>query len=322
MSDHSSSTLRMAHQWAAHEKWISTLAFSPLGDFLVSASWDTSVKLWKTGTWDLISKLEGHTKSVNSVAFHPAGNIVASGADDRMIAIWDLKSCTQKHAFQAHQRLGVDSLSFSPDGALLAAAFADGTASIYKTSDWSMFLTLKGYDFKAGIPVITGSVAVFSPAGSVLASTEQGENSVKIWNVENGELLGKLGGHSSKVESISFSPDGRTLACALRDSRVHIYDVNQAACALVLGTERVDIIPSTGGKVYRHQLNSVAFSHDNALLAAAGWDKEILTWTSPQWVEANKLEGLDEKVNSLAFSPQGKYLASGLANGSICIVEV
>src|SRR5207249_3561611 len=88
----------------AHTDHIYDLAWSPTGNQLASASYDTTVGLWNTehlaqGTVTLVAPLRGHHKPVPTVAFHPDGTVLASGSKDQTIRLWQAHDGTARGVF-------------------------------------------------------------------------------------------------------------------------------------------------------------------------------------------------------------------------------
>ena len=112
-------------------------------------------------------------------------------------------------------------------------------------------------------------------------------------------LLTHLWGHTDRISSVRFSPDGKTLASAGNDNTIRIWDV---AGAQPLG-------PALLG--HTDNVLSIAFSPDGRTLASAGSDRTILLWdlTGDPSLTA-RLTGHTASVRSLAFSPDGQTLAS------------
>ncbi|MEO1765565.1 MAG: pentapeptide repeat-containing protein, partial [Cyanobacteria bacterium J06629_18] len=92
-----------------------SVAFSPDGKLLATASDDGAVRLWETTSGCLIMSLKEHFNSVLSIAFSPDGKTIATGSYDKTIKIWDINTQQCLITLQAHES-GVRSLSFSPDG--------------------------------------------------------------------------------------------------------------------------------------------------------------------------------------------------------------
>ena len=73
-----------------HTTYVLTVAFSPDGSTLASASWDMMVRLWNPETMRPKSGLIGHTGYVLSVAYSPDGQTLASGSTDGTVLLWDM----------------------------------------------------------------------------------------------------------------------------------------------------------------------------------------------------------------------------------------
>jgi WD40 repeat protein len=113
-----------------------SVAFSPGGDLLVTASEDGTARIWDALSGEERLVISGHTSGVNSAAFSPDGRIVATAGSDRAVRLWDAATGRPLASFTLHSDrvLGV---AFSPDGRYLVTASADGTSLvlIYRTED-------------------------------------------------------------------------------------------------------------------------------------------------------------------------------------------
>jgi WD40 repeat protein len=151
--------------------------------------------------------------------------------------------------------------------------------------------------------------AAFSPDGALVA-TAGADRTGRIWDAVTGELKQVLEGHEDIVDGVAFLPDGGTVATSSRDGTVKLWEVATGDLKQTLSATG-----NIGG------LLCLALSTDGAQIAAGGEDGGIWLW-DVEGGGARKLEGFGFAVNSLAFSPDGKFLVSGTSEPAVDIYDL
>ncbi|KIK19755.1 hypothetical protein PISMIDRAFT_682819 [Pisolithus microcarpus 441] len=196
-----------------HTFHVTSVAFSPDGNRIVTGSLDKTVRVWDAKSGDQIgSPLEGHTGHVTSVAFSPDGNRIVSGSWDDTVRVWNAKSGDQiGSSLKGHTKgvtSAVTSVAFSPDGNRIVSGSWDETVRVWDAKSGDQIGSpLKGHTSWV-------SSVAFSPDGNRIVSGSL-DFTVRVWDAKGGDQIGSpLKGHTSHVTSVELSLDGTSVISA------------------------------------------------------------------------------------------------------------
>jgi len=274
------------------EDKINNLAFNSSSHLLASASEDKTVVLWDVAKQRKIRTLAGHIGAVTCVAFSSNGLWLASGSADNTIKVWSVE--TGHPAYTLNDSKVIEAVALSPDGCWLAST-TDESIKLWDVTTSRVAHVVWHNDIVEALAL--------SADGRLLASGSA-DKTVKVWNVETGQLVGGPLHHDDEVEALAFSLDGRLLASGSFDKTIKLWQV---------GTWRI-----VNTLWHQARLSTVAFNLEGTELLSVGENGGVKLWEAPTWRELRGWIANERNTASTwAFSPDGLTLATGTTDGAI-----
>ena len=157
----------------------------------------------------------------------------------------------------------------------------------------------------------------FSPDDKLIVSGSY-DKTVRVWNVDSGQEMIKLNGHTDRVNSVAFSPNGELIASGSSDNTVRVWDV----ASYVQRTAIVSVGEVMKLEGHISTVNSVTFSKDGKFIVSGSNDNTVRVWNVNSGEEMMKLGGHTNVVNSVAFSNDGKCIVSGSNDKTVRVWNV
>lgn len=280
-------TLLRSLQGHQNTPW--AVVFSPDAQSIVTGSADKTATLWRLNN-DWMIRLEGHTSDVNQVAFSPDGEWLVSASKDRSIRLWSQGGSFVRE-FKG-DRSWKFAAEFSPNGELIASTGANGIVQRWQL-DGTAIQPLRDASGSA-----IASLA-YSPVQADLVTGGQ-DKQLRLWNAE-GELVRAWFAHDAPIQKVVFSPNGEWIVSSSLDGAVKLWQASTGKL----------IAPLVG---HRGEVRAIAIS--DSMIATGSLDRSIKLWKLDGTL-IKTLNGHQEQIYSLAFSPDGDRFASASLDKTI-----
>jgi WD40 repeat protein/serine/threonine protein kinase len=283
-----------------HSDLVYTARFSPDGRMLASAGIDRIVRLWEVPSGRLLRTIEAHTAAIPRVAFNHDGTRLATASDDRTAGIWDVRTGARLQRLTGHTSI-VSSVAFHPDGQRVATGSWNWEVRVWDVASGGQtqrFRVAGAREGQGGYPDLV--TVAFSPDGTRLAAGN--DHGAQVWDTTTWKHLWQ---QRTAAGFIDFTPDNRYL----------LTSGGAASGAQSLVLRRWEA--ASGAPVTTVALPSVGFlgmnslSKDGKTLAACGeWNGAVQIYDAQTGKPRFPVVGHPEQLEGVAFSPDGKWLAS------------
>lgn len=237
--------------------------------------------------------LEGHTNVVSSLAFSLQGTQLISGSWDKSVRVWNVETAKPVHILNGHHDW-VFALVATKDGSVLSASQKTIRRWRPPSEDAEVYNGLGG-------PTV--NAVAFSRDGKLLATGGR-DGKVRLWQVGNETPNAVFEGFESWVSCLTVSANHKTLATGTRAGQIKLFNLTQQQPGRELASQ-------SGQQVLAVAMNSAGD------VLAAGVSATAQLWEVPSGKEIGKLTGHRGLITAIAWSADGKLLATGERHGSI-----
>ena len=281
----------------AHHDAVNSLAFSPDGKTLVSASGDSQIKVWNLPSLTLRQKLTAHTDCVNDIVFLDGNDRLVSGSSASDIRIWQMSDSTAIRNLDEHSS-SVQAVDVTNDGTMMASGGENDEIFVWTLPDGRPITTLN-HDI--------GSTRTLQLSSDWLIAAGQ-DGLLRQWSIPDGHLQFVGAGHESAINALSLLPSRQLLVAGDDIGRLTIRDRN-----------RFDVCQTF--TLHEKAIRDLVVSINDHLLVTVADDAKVGLWSfnAEGTLESRGTLECAFALKSVALSPDQTLLAAGDSQGAILL---
>lgn len=272
-----------------HASSVYGCAISRDGRFLISASWDRTLKIWDLASGHYLLTLKGHAAEVTSCVLFPDERRLLSSSADNTLKVWDVYTGQIEQTLHGHTGEVTTCATF-PDGERVLSGARDKTLRIWNWRSGQTLQTMKGHlSWVTACAVLHGGERVLSGSW---------DRTLKLWDTESGRELATFSGHAAGVRAIAVLPGGMRAVSGSEDHTLRLWDLSA-------GRELQAFHGHTAG------VTACAVLPDGLRMISTAKDKTLRVWDLQSGEAIATLQGHSAWVTACAALPDGRSVVSG-----------
>ncbi|CAN5834353.1 hypothetical protein BH23ACT4_BH23ACT4_07530 [soil metagenome] len=325
--------------YTGHDDSVQDLQISKDGS-AVASSGSADVRVWDLETLETTATIVGHSGAVDGIDLSPGGDLLLTASNsDGTTRLWDLRP------FWSHELAGLPGpalgqsagLSYSPDGAILAASRDVDLVTLWDTSKWSEFDSFQSWNGRmefgpdgsllatagfGGVKLhdLTDDAVADVLAGTFVADVTVGPRGLLVTGTSDGVRVWRPPGYgegevisTAHTLAVAIDPEARLVASAHQDDAENFWvEIRE-----VDGGELVEMLSEHRGPVV-----GLAFDRSGERMVSVGHDATGIIWNTTSFTPLHRLEGHTAFVKAAAFDPTRPNVATGASDGSVKIWDV
>lgn len=230
------------HSFEHHTDWVNSLVLCRNGKTLLSASSDTTVKVWDAYGGYCMSTLRTHKDYVKALAYAKDRELVASGGFDKQIFLWDVNVLTALTATNntvitsslTGQKESIYSLAMNPSGSILVSGSTEKIIRVWDPRTCSKIMKLKGHSDNVK------TVIVKADGSECLSGSSDG--TVRLWSIGQQRCIGTYKIHDAGVWALCADEDLNYFYSSGKDKKIFYADLNQDESPILLFEEKAPVL--------------------------------------------------------------------------------
>lgn len=286
-----------SRKFRPHVSPVSAVEITRTKDLLITASWDKTIKVWKTNDFSLEVTFRKHKDVIRAIALSPCNKILASGGRDKVIKIWDLVRKQLKFSFNEHSS-SILTLKFSFYGDYLISGSVDKTIKIWNMQKLRIKKTIEAHnDDITAIEIVSHDDSRFI-SGSL-------DSFIKVWMLEKDTEMRLLESSPDTFTALAIFPDNTRAITCQNNQMIKIWNYQEGS--------------QLASAYEENTISFVLIANEGKCILTGDTIGNVALWDSENCFKTKQMPGHREKVVSLKFHKKLDVLVSLAKDSSIII---